>query len=95
MAFDFSYLHKPVIYYQYGSDYHFDLKDGYFDYETMGFGEVVRTEDDLVNLIMEYIENDCRIKDKYSERIDEFFLYNDKNNCKRVYDAIKKIPLKD
>lgn len=95
VAFDFSYLHKPVIYYQYGTDYHFDLKDSYYDYETMGFGEVVRTEDELVNLIIEYIENNCQIKDKYSKRINEFFLYTDKNNCKRVYDAIKEIPLKD
>ncbi len=95
VAFDFSYLHKPVVYYQYGTDYHFDLKDGYFDYETMGFGEVVMTEDELVDLIIEYIQNDCQIKDKYSKRINEFFLYNDKNNCDRVYNAIKKIPLKD
>ena len=95
VAFDFSYLHKPVIYYQYGTDYHFDLKDSYFDYETMGFGEVVKSEEKLVDLIIDYIENDCPIKEEYSKRIDEFFLYNDKNNCKRVYDAIKKIPLKD
>ena len=67
----------------------------YFDYETMGLGEVIKTEDELVDLIIEYIKNDCKIKDKYSKRIEEFFLYTDKNNCKRVYDEIKKIPLKD
>lgn len=95
VAFDFSYLHKAILYYQYGSDYHFDIEDGYFDYETMGFGEVVKSEDKLVDLIIEYIENDCKIKDEYSKRIDEFFLYTDKNNCQRVYDKIKEIPLKD
>ena len=26
---------------------------------------------------------------------DGFFLFNDKNNCKRVHEAIKEIPLKD
>ena len=95
VAFDFSYLYKPVIYYQYSNDYHFDVNDSYFDYETMGLGEVIRTEDELVDLIIEYIGNDCKIKEKYSKRIEEFFFYTDKNNCKRVYDAIKKIPLKD
>ena len=95
IAFDFSYLKKPVIYYQYSHDYHFDLDNSYFDYETMGFGEVVKTEEDLINLIIKYLENNCQIKEKYLKRIDEFFLYTDKNNCKRVYEAIKEIPLKD
>lgn len=95
VAFDFGYLYKPILYYQYGSDYHFDLEDSYFDYEDMGFGEVVRSEEELVDLIIEYIENNCKIKEKYSKRINEFFLYTDKNNCKRVYDKIKELPLKD
>lgn len=95
VAFDFSYLYKPILYYQYLNDYHFDVEGGYFKYETMGFGEVCKEEEELVNLIIEYIKNDCKMKDKYSKRVDEFFLYKDKNNCKRVYDAIKEIPLKD
>lgn len=95
VAFDFAYLYKPVIYYQYGSDYHFDVDESYFNYETMGFGEIVKTEDELVDLIIEYIENECKIKDEYYNRIDEFFVYHDKNNCKRAYDKIKEIPLKD
>ena len=95
VAFDFSYLKKPILYYHYSKDYHFDLTDSYFDYESMGFGEIARSEDELVEYIIEYIDNDCKIKDEYLKRIDEFFLYTDKNNCKRVYEAIKKIPLKD
>jgi CDP-Glycerol:Poly(glycerophosphate) glycerophosphotransferase. len=61
----------------------------------MGFGEVAQTEEELVNLIIEYIENDCKLKEEFRERIDAFFVYHDKNNCKRVYDRIKEIPLKD
>ena len=95
VAFDFSYLKKPILYYQYSDDYHFDLNDSYFDYETMGFGEIATSQEELVNLIIEYINRDCKIKNKYLKRIDEFFLYTDKKNCKRVHDAIKKIPLKD
>ena len=95
VAFDFAYLYKPVIYYQYGNDYHFNTERSFFDYESMGMGEVCKNEDELVDLIIEYIENDCKIKQKYSKRIDNFFLFNDKNNCKRVHEAIKEIPLKD
>lgn len=95
VVFDFAYLKKPVIYYQYRDDYHFDVEKGYFKYETMGFGEVCRDEKVLKDLIIEYIKNDCKIKEKYTRRINEFFLYHDKNNCERVYGAIEKLPLKD
>ncbi len=94
VAFDFAYLYKPVVYYHYSDDYHFTL-DSFYDYETMGFGEIEKDEEELVNTIIEYIKNDCEIKEEYSNRIKEFFLYTDKNNCKRVSEAINKLPLKD
>ncbi len=91
IAFDFAYLKKPVIYYHYDDDYHFDIEESYFDYNTMGFGEVVDNQNVLVELIMEYIENDCKMKNQYSKRVDDFFEFRDKNNCKRVYEAIKNM----
>lgn len=86
VAFDFSYMKKPVIYYQYGKDYNFE--EGYFKYKSMGFGEVIETEDDLIGLIEEYLKNDCEMKEVYKNRVDSFYKYNDKNNCKRIYDYI-------
>ena len=95
VSFDFAYLYKPVLYYQYGDDYHFDIEDSYFDYETMGFGEVVKTEEELVDLTIKYLEKNCELDDEYAKRISDFFIFTDKNNCKRVHDKIKEIPLKD
>ena len=95
VAFDFAYLKKPVVYYQYSEDYHFNLEDGYFKYDTMGFGEIVKDENELVDIIIDYIENKCQMKDEYIKRVDDFFLFTDKNNCKRVYEEIKKIPPKE
>ena len=89
LAFDFAYIKKPIIYYQYGNDYHFG--NNFFVYESMGFGEVIKDEDELVDTIEEYLNNDCKNKDVYIERSNSFYKFNDKNNCKRVYDAIKKI----
>lgn len=82
--FDFAYLKKPVIYYQADNDYHYSR--GYFDYETMGFGEVIDSEKDLADKIIEYIKEDCVMENKYQKRVEKFFKYNDKNNCKRVYE---------
>ena len=83
VAFDFAYLKKPVIYYQDG-EYHYG--EGYYDYETMGFGKVVFDEDELIDKVIEYMENDCIMEEEYVKRVNSFFKYTDKNNCKRVYE---------
>lgn len=94
-VFDFAYLRKPVLYYQADKDEFFSGKHtydkGYYDYERDGFGEVEYTADDLVNRIIEYMEMDCQLKDKYRKRIDATFPYNDKNNCERVFEEIRKV----
>ncbi len=95
VAFDFAYLKKPVLYYQYGEDYHFNLDESYFDYETMGFGEVCESEDELIDLIEDYIDNDCKMKEKHIQNVEDYFTFTDQNNCKRVHEAILKIPPRD
>ncbi|MBQ4509287.1 MAG: CDP-glycerol glycerophosphotransferase family protein [Clostridia bacterium] len=91
-VFDFVYLRKPIFY------THFDKEEfikgdhayipGYFDYERDGFGEVVYDYESTVKTLIEYMENGCNLKDKYRERIDSFFAFNDKNNCQRTLDKI-------
>lgn len=85
IAFDFSYMKKPIIYYQHDDDYNF--KEGYFKYKTMGFGDVITDENILISKIEEYLKNDCKMEEIYAKRVNSFYKYNDKNNCKRVYDA--------
>lgn len=89
VAFDFAYLRKPVIYSQFSALNHYER--GYFDYERDGFGEVVYNLEDTVNRLIEYIENDCRLKDEYRNRIDRFFAFDDRDCCKRVYDKIMQM----
>lgn len=86
--FDFSYLKKPLIYYQYASDYHYDSENGYFQYRTMGFGPVIDNEDELVDRIIEYIDNGCEMEEVYKSRVDDIFKYHDHDNSKRCYDWI-------
>lgn len=85
--FDFAFLKKPIIYYHEGNDYHY--QKGYFNYDTMGFGDVVESQDDLVDKIIYYIENDCQMEDKYKKRVGKFFKYTDQKNCKRVYEWLQ------
>lgn len=101
VAFDFAYMKKPVVYNQFDYD---DIlgerankhiyKKGYFDYEDMGFGPVVYQYEDAVNAILNYIDNNCLMENIYRRRVDEFYEYTDKNNCKRVYEEINNIEKK-
>ncbi len=84
-VFDFAYLRKPVVYAHFDQNHY---AEGYFDYERDGFGEVEYDLEGTVDRIIEYMENGCQLKDKYRQRIDSFFAFNDKNNCERVYQKI-------
>lgn len=91
--FDFVYLKKPIIYCQFDKEEYYSkhLAQGYFSYEKDGFGEVTDSLDSTIDMIIDYVKNDCRLKDKYRERIDNFFAFNDKNNCKRVFEKIMEL----
>lgn len=86
--FDFAYLKKPVIYYHPNDDYHYE--GSYFNYQTMGFGDELSLEKELIEKIDYYISNNFEMEDEYKKRVDKFFTFTDQNNCKRVYDWILK-----
>ena len=87
VQFDFAYMRKPIVY------FHSDTmpthyEEGTFHYDTMGFGEIVRNREALVDLLVDYMKNDCTMKDEYRERADDFFEFSDRNNCSRIYDVL-------
>ena len=93
VAMDFALLGKPLFYYQF--DYEEfrkrHLEEGYFDYERDGFGPVCSDERELFNGILLCMSPHHVEDSKYQFRRDDFFTLKDCNNCKRTYEAIKKI----
>ena len=91
-VFDFAYLRKPIVYTQFDKEEFYSGKHsfgkGYFDYERDGFGEVTYTLEETVDCLIDYMKHGCQLKDKYRERIDHFFAFNDRNNCERVYEKV-------
>ena len=94
-VFDFAYLRKPVVYCQFDQQEVFSgshiYEKGYFDYQQNGFGEVVTDVNSTIDLILQYASNGCQLKEIYKKRIDSFFAFNDRNNCKRVLEKIMKM----
>lgn len=92
--FDFGYMEKPVIYYQFDRERyiaeHYDFTKGYFSYDNNGFGDVVLNGDALFSSFSKAIRNEFVLEDKYKERIDAFFPLKDKHNCDRIYKSIRE-----
>lgn len=90
VAFDFAYLKKPILYFQFDKDEFFSehCDKGYFDYDRDAFGDVETDLRGLVSRLRGYLEGDCKMKPEYVKRVDDFFAFTDKNNCKRIYEAI-------
>ena len=95
--FDLAYMKKPIIYYQFDLEkfYEAHYNKGYFEYEKDSFGDVVYTKENLMNELINYLENNCNIKEKYKKRIEETFNYIDNDNSKRIYEKIKDIDKKN
>ncbi|WP_035797158.1 CDP-glycerol glycerophosphotransferase family protein [Butyrivibrio sp. MB2005] len=91
--FDFVYMEKPVIYYQFDeADFRKNhYPEGYFSYKRDGFGPVVEDEDQLLEQIENSLKNDCTLGSEYHDRISQFFTKRDKHNCDRVFQAIMEL----
>lgn len=89
--FDFVYMKKPVIYYQFDEDefrkYHY--QKGYIN-ESI-FGVKVSNTKDLVDRLHISIQENCAPSSTYGSVYDDFFPIRDTNNCNRVYTAIKAL----
>ena len=87
VLFDFAYMKKPTLYYQFDK-YHFKED---FNYKTEGFGKVVKTSDMLLIELEKILKNNCKMDKKYVKRVENFFEHIDANNCKRNYEEIKNL----
>lgn len=88
--FDFAYMKKPVLYYQFDKKDFFEkqYKPGDFQAEKDGFGPVVYQEEELLSVIREMYRKDFRMSIEYIDRMRRFYQIYDNNNCERVYREI-------
>ena len=95
VAFDVAYLRKPVVYAQFDRESFYSGEHvyvrGYFEHERDGFGEVETDLAATVDRLIEYMQNGCRLKDKYRARIEAFFAFDDSDNCRRVYEKLREL----
>jgi len=87
VQFDFAYMRKPIVYYHPNTlPPHYEA--GGIDYPTQGFGPICESHKELVDTVCKLIENSCVTDKEYKQRADDFFEFDDYNNCQRIYNEI-------
>lgn len=95
VQYDFAYQRKPLIYYH-PEELPPHYASGGLDYETEGFGPIINKKEELINYLCKMMENECKNEKLYIDRANKFFIYDDFNNCKRIYeDALKYVDKKN
>lgn len=89
VQFDFAYQRKPLVYYHPESlPPHYE--SGGLIYETMGFGPICKNHNELISTLCDYMMNDCKMREEYIARADDFFEFDDFNSCERIYNEVIK-----
>ncbi len=91
--FDFAYMLKPVIFYQFDEKKFREnqYQTGYFDYSNNVIGSQVVEIEKLLNFIDLNIKNQFKLPDENKQQIKNYFKFYDSENCKRNYEAINKL----
>ncbi len=92
VAYDFYYLKKPIIFFQFDKKEYQEKVGSYVDLDKDLFGEGVYDVGECVKKIIEISDNDFEYTPQTRERVNKlrnkFLKYEDKENCKRVYELI-------
>lgn len=88
--FDFAYMEKPVIYYQFDQDefWNKQYKKSSFSAENDGFGPVCYEISGLIESIKLAFKNCFKLEGVYLNRMKRFYELHDTHNCDRVYKEI-------
>src|SRR5699024_291509 len=90
--FDFAYMKKPVLYYQFDKKKfnkdHYQFK---YSYDEAGLGPICKTEGEVIDKINSIVNNNFLMGEKYQKRLKNTFKYQDQNNTKRNFEEIKKL----
>lgn len=91
--FDFVYMNKPFISYQFDYQEFINSREDkpHHDVRTELPGFVVTTLDKLISTIQMIEKEHFSMPPEQQQKAAQHFAYKDKNNCKRVYQAINKL----
>lgn len=94
VGFDFSFLNKPVLYYQFDRNKFIGKRPSHLDLDNDLPGDIAFELDTLLDCIQEYAENDFTMKNINKKRADRFIKYRDQRSSERIYQVIQHNAIK-
>lgn len=90
--FDFAYMDKPVIHYQFDQTDFFSrhYKLGYFRFKKDSLGPVAYNQKDLLTELKNIVKGKPS-DEVYKMRRKRFFVHHDSSNCERILDSINSL----
>lgn len=94
VGFDFSFLHRPVIYYQFDRKRFIGNYPSHLDLDNDLPGDIVFDVNSLLQTLEYYCESQFVMRERNKIRSDKFLKYRDINASERIYDVISKLKRK-
>ncbi|MFD0050273.1 CDP-glycerol glycerophosphotransferase family protein [Actinomycetes bacterium NPDC127524] len=87
VAFDFSFLHKPVLYYQFDRDRFIGKRRSHLDLDNDLPGYITDNLEDLLNEADVYSSQDFVMPELYKARANKFIKHRDQHSSERIYEV--------
>ncbi len=89
VCWDMLYMDKPVIYYHFDLDRYLEEHGAYIDLRKDLPGVCAADTDELLEAVGGVISDGYRIQPAYAGKLDRFYAYRDKQNCRRTYEFLR------
>src|SRR5690625_3019995 len=89
VAFDFSFLEKPIIYYQFDRRRFIGRKGSHLDLDNDLPGDIVYELDEIIQITEQYAKSNFEMKRENKRRASRFLKYKDQNFSERIFKAIE------
>ncbi|MFS0647400.1 CDP-glycerol glycerophosphotransferase family protein [Siminovitchia sp. 179-K 8D1 HS] len=89
VAFDFSFLYKPVIYYQFDRSKFIGKRPSHLDLDNDLPGEICFEKNEILQLVEDYAGHDFAMKPEYKKRADKFIKFRDQFSSERIYKVVR------
>ncbi|WP_375424992.1 CDP-glycerol glycerophosphotransferase family protein [uncultured Friedmanniella sp.] len=90
VAWDFSFLQRPVHYFQFDHRRLVGTRAPHIDFATQLPGPLATTPDRLLADLADTVEADCRMTEEHWERARAFVDFRDRRSCERIYGAVQQ-----
>ncbi|WP_051681615.1 CDP-glycerol glycerophosphotransferase family protein [Cellulomonas sp. HZM] len=88
VCWDFSYLHKPVLFFQFDRSALVRQRAPHIDFDVSLPGPIAATPKQLVGEVEATIARDLVMEPQFVERADGFLTYRDQDNCERIEQVV-------